>query len=200
MAKLRWIVLPPCVRHVANGGRKSDFPSTWMKFETSCTSRCFTGNHNDPVVSLFPIFGLKLSMCCKMYIQRVRLFTFYRYLYMQTKDWKLNFLPHVEEKVRFSFCACHSFHIQCHNAVWKSLEFVVSVSQVWISVGKYLLFFPSFLLSSHPPIFTFFLAHICTYTFLVLPSFIQFFSFYPFYIVYYYSFPHYFTLFKNEHK
>lgn len=41
-----------------------------------------SGKRNCLVLSLYP-----LSSCWKMYIQRVKVFTFYRYLYMQTKQW-----------------------------------------------------------------------------------------------------------------
>lgn len=42
------------------------------------------------VLALFPLcplLGPCLTPCCKNVHKRVMAFTFYRYLYMQTKDW-----------------------------------------------------------------------------------------------------------------
>lgn len=51
---------------------------------------CAGGKYGYLVLALFPLcplIGPSLTLCCKMYIKRVMVFTFYRYLYMQTKDW-----------------------------------------------------------------------------------------------------------------
>lgn len=46
------------VHLVTDGGGA---PSTGMKSEISCTCRCFTGNHNDPVVFLFSILWFQTN-------------------------------------------------------------------------------------------------------------------------------------------
>lgn len=59
-------------------------------WETGYTDGCVGGKYHYLILSLFPLqphTGPKLTLCCKMYIQRVIVFTFYKYLYMQTNDW-----------------------------------------------------------------------------------------------------------------
>lgn len=55
--------------------------------ETGCCDRRVGGNNLCLVSSFLPLSSPKLTSCCKLYIQRVIVFTFYRYLYMQTNYW-----------------------------------------------------------------------------------------------------------------
>lgn len=78
-----------CMHPIAAGQMysKSDFQALNEILETGCCDRRVGGNNLCLVSSFLPLSSPKLTSCCKLYIQRVIVFTFYRYLYMQTNYW-----------------------------------------------------------------------------------------------------------------
>lgn len=68
-----------CLNHGFDG-TYGELTFLWRDF----TDGCLGGKYL--VLSLFALRPpLSQTLCCKMYIQRVKVFTFYRYLYMQTR-------------------------------------------------------------------------------------------------------------------